>query len=75
MQRVRYYILHKRRDLAPGMVRMSLGLYNKTEDIDALVTALQVIARKQYGTYDLDRATGFYTPKDQIEDFSHIFAL
>ncbi len=47
----------------PGMVRVSFGLYNTLEEIDALVEALQRIARRErQGEYRQDGATGEYLP-------------
>jgi selenocysteine lyase/cysteine desulfurase len=41
------------RDDRPGMVRMSFGAYNTTEDVDALVEALARICRGDYrGRYE-----------------------
>lgn len=50
------------RDDRPGMVRMSLGAYNTTEDVDALVEALARICRGDYGgNYERDD-DGSYLP-------------
>jgi selenocysteine lyase/cysteine desulfurase len=47
----------------PGMVRLSLGVYNTLEDVDALVEMLKRIARRDYqGHYSRMPATGDYTP-------------
>jgi len=59
----------------PGAVRISLGLYNTTEDIDDLIEALLRIATGKYtGRYIQDPVTGEYQPtgfgfseKDQID--------
>lgn len=59
---IRHAVLHKRRDLAPGLVRISFGIYNTREEIDRLCTALLAISRGEHGDYDLDSATGSYTP-------------
>lgn len=58
----RYNILHKRRHRVPGMVRISLGLYNTHKEIDTLITALTAIIDGKYGKYIVDRETGFYLP-------------
>jgi hypothetical protein len=43
----------------PGMVRVSFGSYNTTEEIDVLVDALEQIARGEFrGLYVQDRASG-----------------
>ena len=45
------------------MVRISLGIYNTPEDIDALVEMLQRIARNDYkGTYGHVPQSGDCTP-------------
>lgn len=74
-QRVRYDILHRHRERAPGLVRISFGLYNTTDEIDRLVEGLTAIAEGAYGEYDVDNATGVYTPKHQKEDLSQYFTL
>ena len=74
-QRVRASILHRRRDLTPGMVRVSFGLYNTTEEIDALAEALQAIARQDFDSYLLNKTTGQYTPANTKDDFSAYFRL
>ena len=48
----------------PGMVRLSLGLYNTIDDVDALVEMLKRIARGDYqGRYRRTPASGDYTPE------------
>lgn len=74
-QRIRYNLLHRRRDAAPGMVRISFGLYNTQGEIDRLIDALNAIAKGQYGKYDVDSATGFYSPHSITEDLSKYFKL
>lgn len=59
---LRYQFLHGRRDLAPGMVRISFGMYNTLEDIDALVLALKSIVNGEHKEYVVDKTTGLYTP-------------
>lgn len=61
-QHVRHAMLHKRRDLMPGMVRVSLGLYNTRQEIDQLAKALLAISHGEYGEYILSKTTGHYTP-------------
>ncbi|HEX7964019.1 MAG TPA: aminotransferase class V-fold PLP-dependent enzyme [Candidatus Saccharimonadales bacterium] len=60
--RVRSHILHNRRDLVEGLVRISFGLYNTTEEIYMLMQALAVIADGEHAPYSVDRRTGIYTP-------------
>ncbi len=60
---VRDRILAGDRRQMPGMVRISFGLYNTTAEIDALVEALQRIARGQYaGEYRQEAASGEFVP-------------
>lgn len=72
---LRNAVLHQRRDLMPGMVRVSFGLYNTRQEIDTLIEALTAITRKEFGSYDLDRATGAYTPAHYKEDPHQGFRL
>ncbi len=74
-QLARYNILHQRRDLAPGMVRVSFGLYNTKEEVDVLIEALTAISSGQHGDYLLDAATGQYTPAGYEENFSQYFKI
>ena len=47
----------------PGMVRMSFGCYNNTEDVDRMVEVLERVARGDYrGEYQLRPDTGEYHP-------------
>jgi selenocysteine lyase/cysteine desulfurase len=60
----------------PGLVRISFGLYNTYAEIDALVTALKLIAAGQYqGSYQQDPASGEFTPQNWELDFDLYFAL
>jgi hypothetical protein len=60
----------------PGMVRASFGCYNDTDDVDRMVEMLQCIARGEVqGTYQVDKATGEYTPIGHVEDLGSYFAL
>lgn len=61
---IRYHIRHHRRDLVPGMVRISFGLYNTYEEVNMLVSALQIIAKGTRRQYILDKDSGTYTPVD-----------
>jgi cysteine desulfurase / selenocysteine lyase len=74
-QRIRYNLLHRRRDAVPGMVRVSFGLYNTREEIDVLVEALKAIAKGEHRNYTVDRTTGFYMPADTTENFSSYFKI
>jgi selenocysteine lyase/cysteine desulfurase len=53
----------RRRAGRPGMVRMSLGLYNTVEDVDALVAMLQRISNDDYeGEYSSLPGSGDLAP-------------
>ena len=59
----------------PGLVRISFGLYNTIEDVDALVEALTHIAHGQYqGNYVQEPSTGEYTPLGWAPDFDQYFS-
>lgn len=60
----------------PGLVRVSFGLYNTFEDVDALVAALRAIASRRFsGSYTQDRATGEYHARGWAPDLSAYFRL
>lgn len=75
IQGVRDNILHQHRDRAPGMVRVSFGLYNTMAEVDVLVRALQAISKKQHGVYKVNAVTGSCTPVDYKENLTSYFAL
>ncbi len=66
-------ILHHDRSTVPGAVRMSFGMYNKTDEIDTMMEVLERIARDDYqGDYELCTESGEYFPKNfkiRFEDF------
>jgi len=57
----------------PGMVRVSFGAYNTSEDVDALVEMLHRITRHEYkGEYHQNTENGEYIPsgyQDSIADY------
>lgn len=60
----------------PGMVRMSFGCYNNTDDIDRLMNILKIISAGKYaGNYILDRSTGEYHPDGYSDSFADFFLL
>ena len=72
----RQRVLNGERSNMPGMVRMSFGCYNNTDDIDRLVHMLERIARGDYrGDYRLDPSTGEYAPTDCRDPLSDHFLL
>jgi len=72
-QLVRQQIISHDRRFVPGMLRISFGLYNTVEEIDALVEGLDCIVRGKYrGKYSQDMASGEFLPKGwqvRYEDF------
>jgi len=54
-------VLHGNKSQMPGMVRISFGMYNTTEEVDHLIDALKNISLKKYqGKYTQDIRTGEY---------------
>jgi selenocysteine lyase/cysteine desulfurase len=73
---VRRQMLAGNRAEMPGLIRASFGLYNRIEDVDALVEALTRIAKGDYrGQYTQNRATGEFKPQGWAPDFKEYFAL
>ena len=70
---VRQQILSHDRRFVPGMLRISFGLYNTVEEVDALVEGLDCIGRGKYqGKYSQDVASGEFLPEGwqvRYEDF------
>jgi hypothetical protein len=59
------------RSRMPGLVRASFGMYNTTEDVDALADALAVISSGAYrGEYVQDRASGDFRPLGWAPDLA-----
>ncbi len=62
-EQIRRQMISGDRRNAPGLVRISFGLYNTTSDIDRLMDALQAILNGQYrGKYQQNPATGEFLP-------------
>jgi cysteine desulfurase / selenocysteine lyase len=60
----------------PGMVRLSLGIYNRQDDVDALVDMLERIVRGEYlGDYFQDAASGDYKPAGYEDAILEHFSL
>ena len=72
----RQKILGGDRSNMPGLVRISFGCYNNTEDIDRLTEMLERIARGDYqGDYRLKSSTGEYIPVNYKEPLADYFLL
>ena len=70
---VRTQILDGDRSQMPGLVRVSFGLYNTTEEVDQLVDALRAIQAGDYhGQYLQDPASGEYHPQDARFEFEAV---
>ena len=60
----------------PGMVRISFGMYNTTDDVDALVDALGKIARGDCrGVYRQDQKSGAFSAQDRAPALAAYFRL
>ena len=69
-------ILANDRSNMPGMIRVSFGLYNTLDDVDALVAAFQHVADGEYhGQYIQNIATGEYTPIGWQPEYEQYFTL
>jgi cysteine desulfurase / selenocysteine lyase len=59
----------------PGMVRMSLGCYSDTGDIDRLIDMLKRIAARDYrGDYRVETGSGEYAPSGYVEPLGDYFS-
>ena len=71
---VREQIIEGDRREVPGLIRISFGLYNEEDEIDALVEALERIVRGEYrGVYHQDARSGEYHPDGWNIDFDQYF--
>lgn len=60
----------------PGLVRVSFGLYNSTNEIDELIESLFHILREEYaGNYLQDPASGEYFPEGWDPEFYRFFSI
>ena len=60
----------------PGLIRMSLGCYSNTNDVDRLVDMLHRITRGEYkGDYEVDACSGEFAPKGFEEPLEKFFLL
>ena len=60
----------------PGLVRVSLGCYNTTDEIDHLADLLaRLVAGDLLGEYDQDPHSGVYWPRDFQPDYERYFTL
>ena len=76
LAKVRDDILAHNRGEMPGLVRVSFGMYNTTEEVDVLVRALSQIARGDFrGKYEQDVRSGEYSPVGWNPDLNQYFKL
>jgi cysteine desulfurase / selenocysteine lyase len=69
-------LLAARRTERPGMVRLSLGVYNTPDEVDALVCMLERIRRHDYrGDYRRAAGSGDYIPADYDDAIFSRFPL
>ncbi len=69
-------ILQGDRRPVPGLVRISFGLYNELNEVDACIDALICIATGKFkGTYHQDIATGQFLPENWQVDLSQYSPL
>lgn len=73
---VRENILAENKKEMPGLVRVSFGLYNSINEVDALAEALACIVRGDYqGTYVQDIPSGEFHPVGWKPDFGKYFSF
>ncbi len=67
-------ILNRDRSIVPGAVRVSFGVYNTKEDVDALCEALAAIASGRFlDGYELNKERGEYSLRGMTEDYGKYF--
>jgi hypothetical protein len=75
-RQVRQDIIEKDRREVPGMLRISFGLYNTRDEVDALVDALLKISRGNFkGKYQQNQASGEFIPEGWQVDYDQYFRL
>ncbi|MBN1136668.1 MAG: aminotransferase class V-fold PLP-dependent enzyme [Anaerolineae bacterium] len=69
-------IIAGRRSNLPGLVRVSLGCYNTTQEIDRLADLLaRLVAGDLRGEYEQDPQSGDYWPRGFQPDYERYFTL
>lgn len=72
---VRSRILHNRRDMVEGLVRISFGLYNTIDEINVIIQALTAIAEGKHEQYSINRKSGLYLPAINTNTFTSYFVI
>lgn len=76
VEKVRIDMARGDRRTVPGMVRISFGMYNSTDDIDQLAIALEQIAAGQFnGIYSQERESGDYSALGWKSNTASAFSL
>lgn len=69
-------ILKHDRSNIPGAIRMSFGMYNSRDEVDAFIDALKRIQKGEIAAeYELNKTTGEYRPKNFEFNFNPYFKL
>ena len=75
VDKIRTQLLNDNRSNIPGLVRLSFGLYNTTEEIDRLIFSLKCISDGNYsGKYIQNKDTGEYSPLQWKPDYRDFFS-
>jgi len=75
-EHVRQDMLAGNRSNMPGLLRLSFGLYNTKDEVDAFVEALRLITADRYrGQYVQNVASGEFTPQGWQPQFEKYFSL
>ncbi len=75
-EQIRRQMISGDRRNAPGMVRISFGLYNSPADIDRLIEALQAIKKGEYsGYYQQTPTTGEFHPLGWQVEYEQFFSF
>jgi len=60
----------------PGLIRLSLGLYNTAEEIEYFAEAVEkIVTYGSQGRYSFDKRTHLYVPEKFSFDFDSVFTL
>ncbi len=76
IERFRNEVMSGDRTHMPGVVRVSLGMYNNESEVDWLCHALKDITTGKYmGKYQQEKSTGDYYAEDWEPRLEHLFTL